>query len=75
MLLPNNIIPEYSIYYSGYIVLNELNNKNNQMFFELYENIKKQIDMSLSTFILSLDWLYLINMVQIDNEGVIKRCS
>jgi len=29
MLLPDNIHPELSIYYNGYIVLKELKKKNN----------------------------------------------
>ena len=74
MLLPNNIIPEYSIYFNGYIILKELKYKNKQMFFELYKNVKKRNDMSISTFILSLDWLYIINMAEMDEKGEIRIC-
>lgn len=74
MLLPDNIQPEYSIYYNGYILLNELKNKDKQMFFDLFQNVKNINDMSLSTFILSLDWLYIMNIAQIDERGEIKLC-
>ncbi len=75
MLLPDNIHPELSIYYNGSLVLQELKEKERQSFFDLYQKLKNNSDMSLPTFILTLDWLYLIELAQIDNEGWVQLCS
>lgn len=75
MLLPDNIHPELSIYYNGSLVLQELKTKERQTFFDLYQKLKNNSDMSLPTFILTLDWLYLIELAQIDNEGWVQLCS
>lgn len=74
MLLPDNIHPELSIYFNGAIVLSELNENPKQNILELYSNIKKKYDMSFSVFVLSLDWLYLIDAAKIDRKGVISKC-
>lgn len=74
MLLPDNIHPELSIYYNGSIILTELDKIPEQKILELYYNVKKSYDMSFSVFILSLDWLYLIQLAQINDKGVIKKC-
>lgn len=44
------------------------------MLLELYYNVKKRKDMSFSVFVLSLDWLYLIQTAQMDEAGVVKKC-
>lgn len=74
MLLPDNIHPELSIYYNGSIILAELGKKTEQKLFELYHNVKKSNNMSFSIFVLSLDWLYLIQLAQISEKGVVKKC-
>ena len=75
MLLPDNVHPELSIYYNGSIILAELEKQTEQKFFELYHNVKKSNNMSLSIFVLSLDWLYLIQLAQISEKGVVRKCS
>ena len=74
MLLPDNIHPELSIYYNGYVILTELEKKTEQMLLELYYNVKKSNNMSFSVFVLSLDWLYLIQLAQISEKGVVSKC-
>lgn len=74
MLLPDNVFPEYSIYYNGYLILKELKRLNNQDFFTLYINLNNEKDISFSTYMLCLDWLYLMEMAIVDDEGVVKIC-
>ena len=74
MLLPDNIHPELSIYYNGSVIVTELNKIPSQKILELYYNVKKSNDMSFSVFVLSLDWLYLIKLAQIDEKGVVRKC-
>ena len=75
MLLPDNIHPELSIYYNGSIVLTELKSKSSQQILELYQHVKDRNNMSFPTFILSLDWLYLIDLAKINEKGWVKLCS
>lgn len=75
MLLPDNMHPEYSIYYNGGIVLSCLQNKQKQDLFELFKNVKECNDISFSVFLLSLDWLYLIDLAKYNNGGEIELCS
>lgn len=75
MLLPDNIHPELSIYYNGSLVLEELKNKDNQPIINLYIKIKETKEMSFPTFILCLDWLYLIEAAKINEGGRVELCS
>lgn len=73
MLLPDNIQPELSIYYNGSLVLNELKKKNHQTIISLYCSLKVT-GMSFATFLLCLDWLYLIDAAKVDEKGCINLC-
>lgn len=74
MLLPDNIHPELSIYYNGSFVLEELKKKDNQTIMDLYQNVKVKNEMSFPTFLLCLDWLYLIEVAEMDERGDIQLC-
>lgn len=73
MLLPDNIQPELSIYYNGSLVLRELKKKDNQTILVLYNSLKT-IGMSFSTFLLCLDWLYLVDAARVDEKGYVSLC-
>lgn len=75
MLLPDNIHPELSIYYNGSIVLKELKIKTKQPVFDLYQRVKNINDMSFLIFMLSLDWLYLIELAKVNENGRVELCS
>lgn len=75
MLLPDNIHPELSIYYNASIILSELEKQNEQKLLELYLKVKMSNNMSFSIFVLCLDWLYLIQLAEISEEEVIRKCS
>ena len=74
MLLPDSIHPELSIYYNGYIVLKELKKEDKQKLVNLYQKVKKINNMSFQIFVLSLDWLYLLNVAKIDKNGEVNLC-
>ena len=75
MLIPDNIHPESSIYYNGGIVLQNLQKQTNQNLLDLYQSVRKQRKMSFSVFILCLDWLYLINVAVLNQNGEVELCS
>jgi uncharacterized protein YbcI len=75
MLLPDNIHPENSIYYNGAFVLEVLQKQTGQNILDLYQNVKLKKNMSFSIFVLCLDWLYLLNIVELNKEGEVVLCS
>lgn len=74
MLLPDNINPENSIYYNGALVLDVLQNVGKMTIWNLYSKVLESNHMSFSIFILCLDWLYIINVAQIEGEEIVL-CS
>ncbi len=75
MLLPKDINPEFSIYYNGAVILEQLNKKHNIDIMSLFKKIKEEHGMSLSTYMLSLDWLFLSNIAVVNERGEIELCS
>lgn len=74
MLLPDNIHPENSIYYNGAIVLQELQSTTKQKMLDLYYSVKQKQNMTFQVFVLSLDWLYLLNLAVINKNGEVELC-
>ncbi len=74
MLLPDNIKPELTIYYNGAIILEELQIKNKWDIIDLYQKVKQKNSMSFMTFMLSIDWLYLIEIAVMNKNGEIELC-
>jgi hypothetical protein len=75
MLLPDNIHPDNSIYYNGAFVLESLKGEKRYTMLDLYQETKARKPMSLSVFVLCLDWLYLLDVVKINLKGEIELCS
>lgn len=75
MLLPNEIKPETSIYYYASLVLKEVRNQKKCDIVVLYQAIKKQSDISLKVFSYCLDWLFLIEAVTVNEDGVVSLCT
>ncbi|WP_350339780.1 ABC-three component system middle component 6 [Hwangdonia lutea] len=75
MILNKDINPEHSLYFIGSLILSELTNSKNEKFdfLELYRGIQNSQTVSMNIFTLSLDWLYLNGIVDID-KGKIKKC-
>ncbi|WP_369075932.1 ABC-three component system middle component 6 [Levilactobacillus namurensis] len=58
MILPNDTKPKTSLYYLGGIIIQELQaNKNTSIpFLDLYERVKRQQNISIKVFSMTLDW-------------------
>ena len=63
MILPDNIRPENSLYVTGAVVLSVLRKHRRISLNDLYEEVNKIQNISFNVFMLSLDWLYLINAI------------
>jgi len=75
MLLPDNIHPEQSIYYNGALVLQALREQRVMDLLDLYLSTKKQREITMPVFVLCLDWLYLLNLVSLNEQGSVELCS
>lgn len=75
MLLPNDIHPERTVYYNGAYVLEALNEMSSASVLGLYERVRLKQMMTLPMFILCLDWLYLLQLIALDEGGKVTRCT
>ena len=75
MLLPDNIHPENTIYYNGAIVLKSLQTNSKQNLIDLYANVKRKKNIAFQLFILCLDWLYLLDVAKLNENGEVELCS
>lgn len=75
MLLPDNIHPEQSIYYNGAFVLQALRGGRSTDLLDLYARTQGLRHMTMPVFVLCLDWLYLLNLVSLNEQGGVELCS
>lgn len=75
MLLPEDVHPRNTLYFNGAIVLREILKRSEVSFSELYLSVRHAHKITYSMFVLSLDWLYLLELVEISDEGILNVCS
>ncbi len=75
MLLPDNIHPEDSVYFNGAIVLQAIAGKRTHDLLDLYSNTRAIREMSMPVFVLCLDWLFLLNIINLNDQGKVELCS
>lgn len=74
MLLPDNVHPEQTIYFNGALVLHAIRRYGSIDFLELYARMREMRGISMPVFVLCLDWLFLLNVVTINDKGQVERC-
>jgi hypothetical protein len=75
MLLPDDIHPTLSLYYNGGLILKVLENLKSCTLLDLYGEIRKSHDVTMPILVLSLDWLFVIDLIRFNIEGDIELCS
>ena len=75
MLLPDVINPEFCIFYNASFILKSKLLSSGISLPDLFAFVQEEHKMSFSTFVLCLDWLFLIDAVVIDETGVVRKCS
>lgn len=75
MLLPVETAPKNSLFYIGGILLKELKQNSDREFFSVYRNLKKQYKISFKSYILVLNWLFLIDAIEVNEKGVLMYAS
>jgi len=76
MIASSNVHPERDIYYLGAKIIEILSTseKNNWDYIELFEIFKRGCKIEFKLFILCLDWLFIINAIEKNAYGEIKKC-
>lgn len=74
MLIPDNIHPEQSIYFNGSFVLKMIQEHHAMDMLDLYIKTTAVREMSMPIFVLCLDWLYLLNLVTLNDRGKVEPC-
>lgn len=75
MLLPDTTHPHLTLFFNGSLVLDILLRVRESNMLDLYIETKKLNDISMPLFVLSLDWLYLAELVKLNQHGNIELCS
>jgi hypothetical protein len=75
MLVPDNIHPEHTIYFNGAFVLKAIQEHRVANMLDLYIRTTSEREMSMPVFLLCLDWLFLLNLVTLNDRGKVELCS
>ena len=75
MLIPDNIHPDQTIYFNGAFVLKTIQKNRVMNLLDLYIQTTTERKMSMPVFVLCLDWLFLINLITLNEHGKVELCS
>lgn len=75
MLLPDDIHPTNTLYFNGALVLQALRNSGESSVMELFSETRKLRRMPMPIFVLALDWLFLADLVSVNERGNLLPCS
>jgi hypothetical protein len=75
MLVPDNIHPEQTIYFNGAFVLKTIQEHRVMDMLDLYIQTTTEREMSMPVFLLCLDWLFLLNLIELSEQGKVELCS
>ncbi|WP_339426119.1 ABC-three component system middle component 6 [Photorhabdus heterorhabditis] len=75
MLLPKDIHPTNSLYFNGAYVLQAVRQCKEVSMMDLFVESRKLRDISMPIFVLTLDWLFLADLVSYNDSGNIVSCS
>lgn len=79
MILPQDIAPEKSIYVMGSRIIEILNNEPHntidpKLIFDKYNLWHPETKITYNYFLYAIDWLYILNAVEITGNLGIKKC-
>jgi len=76
MIISKSINPDKDLYVIGAHIIDILQSTdgNSIDYFELHQKLKNNIDVSMQIFSLSVSWLFLLGVVDKNDDGEIKKC-
>lgn len=76
-MILNESQPEKSLYVFGAYIIDYLKNKKeicSFKFIDLFEELHEELKISFNQFLLTLDWLYIIGIIENIKNNEIKLC-
>jgi len=76
MIVSKDINPERDFYYLGAKTIEILSSSKDKRldFFNVFEILKNTEDISINLFILTLDWLFILGVIDNSQKGYIIKC-
>ncbi len=79
MVLPEDIVPEKSMYVMGARILDILKNDYRSILdpisiYDRYIQLYPEIKVSYNYFLYALDWLFILNTIELTGNDKIKKC-
>lgn len=76
MIISKDINPKRDFYYLGAKVIDILSSSEDDEFdfFCVFEKLKSSENVSVNLFILTLDWLFIIGVINKSDKGQIVKC-
>ncbi len=76
MIISKDINPERDFYYLGAKTIEILSSTEDDKmdFFSVFDALKSAEDISLNLFTLTLDWLFIIGVINKSQKGYIVKC-
>ena len=73
--LMNDRNPRQSIFFLGAHLLKHLEYRPDRTFMDLYFEARSNINITMDQYVLTLDWLFLIEAAKIDEKGIVRLCD
>ena len=75
MIILNESQPEKSLYVIGAFLVEKLRTYTESFYaVDLFVELESELEISFPQFLLTLDWLYLIGLLDTSDEGKLKKC-
>ena len=76
MLFDNDVNPHFDLYFLGAKLIDVFVNEDIRViaFNDLFHVVNRTFKMSISLFILTMDWLFLLGLIKFNSEEEIERC-
>ncbi len=76
MIVSHDIKPERDLYFLGGKVIEiVLSFEEKEIdYFDLYERVNKNLEITISLFTLVLDWLFILGLIKNSKNGLIRIC-
>jgi predicted CoA-binding protein len=75
MIVSKDINPERDVYYLGAKVIEVISSLPQEVdFFDVYKLINSSEEVSMNLYALTLDWLYIIGIIENSESGNIRKC-
>jgi hypothetical protein len=76
MIVDTDTNPKNQVYYIGALVLDVLKKQQDVLFdfFDTFQRLNETHKISMGLYVLSLDWLFVINAIRNNKDGGLEKC-